>query len=109
MALRRASVWIPAVMGMGMGAMILWMMHAMLTAQTGTAGPALLIFVLAHGVAVAGLVTAAPFAARLSPRLRTWVENRHRPSVKHIATMLTTGLATMAVIHLALHGGPSWT
>jgi high-affinity Fe2+/Pb2+ permease len=94
----------PALMGVMMGAMGLWMLHGAMTGQGMASGA---VFVLSHVAVV--IVALAAIALGLHRRL-PWLGRvaAHRPSVRHFAVMLTVALFTAGVIHLG-HGGPSWT
>ena len=94
----------PALIGLMMGAMMLWMLHVWLIGE----GPAnVVLFVLGHVAAVAliallvalGLHRRFPVLERLAC---------HRPSVSHVAIMLGSAALFAMVVHF-VHGGPAWT
>ncbi|MCR9110650.1 hypothetical protein [Marivita sp. XM-24bin2] len=93
----------PALMGLMMGAMMLWMMHGWLIGD----GPAnALVFVLGHVAVVAAVaLTAALGLHRRFPVLARLT--RHRPSLSHIAIMLGSAALFALAIHL-VHGAPTW-
>ena len=95
----------PYAMGALMGAMMLWVVHGLLTGQSALAGPALLVFVLAHVAVAATLLTGTLFLARLSPRARGWLSRLHRPSGAHVLAMLAGMIGSSVAIHLSIHGG----
>lgn len=98
---------LPLGMGVMMGAMGLWMLHQ---AQTGTSMIGGVAFVLAHVAVLAAVAIAALLVRRGlgGQTAQTIARVRHRPSVAHLAVMLTTALITALLIHL-IHGGPTWT
>ncbi|MBU2991851.1 hypothetical protein Q4555_14195 [Octadecabacter sp. 1_MG-2023] len=95
----------PAVMGGLMGLMMMWMLHGALTGEGTVGRGALIAFVAAHIILVAAIVSAAVFAARLSPRAHAWIERLHRPSLRHIGMMLAGAIAVAGSVHLIAHGG----
>lgn len=96
----------PAIMGAAMGAMMLWMLHGLLTGS-GVTGLALIVFVGAHFAVALILIGAAVFTARLSPRTKAMIDKLHRPTLRHVGIMLTAALITATAIHLTIHGGLS--
>jgi hypothetical protein len=101
--MKRADM-MPIGMGIMMGAMVLMMLHGVLTGDGGASG---LLFVLAH-VAVIGLA-AVGVAFGLHRRWPVLAHVlRHRPSWRHIWLMSGVAVFTAVVIHLT-HGAPVWT
>ena len=95
----------PVVMGVGMGAMMLWMLHNNLPSGSAPGWAAAAVFVGAH-VALAALVgIAAVFTARLSPRVQSMLARLHRPSIRNMAIMLGYAVLTIVAAHLIIHGG----
>lgn len=93
--------FIPACLGLGMGAMMLFMLHRQIISPEPLDLTALLVFVGAHAVAPV-ILLAAPFVA--SPRLRSWLARVHRPSRQHAALMLGGAALGAVLLHLFLHG-----
>lgn len=94
----------PVLMGLMMGAMMLWMLHGWLIGD----GPAnAMLFVFGHVaiaaavalIAVLGLHRRFPVLARLT---------HHRPSLSHVLIMLVCATLFALAIHL-VHGAPRWT
>ena len=94
----------PLAMGALMGAMMLWMLHGVLTGESTLSGPALAIFVGMHLALAVVLIGAALFAARLSPQLRALLARLHRPSLHHLLWMLAGATGAMTLTHFTLHG-----
>lgn len=94
----------PVIMGSAMGAMMMWMLHGMLTGDSFS-GWALVVFVAAHVVLAVLVAAGIIFAARLSPRAQRVIAKLHRPSLKHIGTMMLAAGVAGGVIHLVVHGG----
>ena len=97
--------WMAPGMGVAMGLMMIWMLHGALTGTQTKSAAALVIFVAAHAGVALALAGSALWAARFAPRLHARLKRMHRPSKRHLATMLLAALATMGITHLVLHGG----
>ncbi|MGC1503406.1 MAG: hypothetical protein WA782_04615 [Sulfitobacter sp.] len=95
----------PIFMGTVMGLMMLGMVHQMLTGDQAMGRAALLAFVGVHLAVILGVAVAGIWAARFSPRLKRWLGKLHRPSMRHLASMLASGTAAALIVHLYLHGG----
>ncbi|MEL6958904.1 MAG: hypothetical protein AAGL89_08150 [Pseudomonadota bacterium] len=100
-----AKMKMPLLMGSVMGLMMLWMLHGVLTGQSEVSGPAALVFIGAHVVAVAVLILGGVFATRLSPGLQARLKRMHRPSLRHVSVMLASAAVSAALAHLVIHGG----
>ena len=95
----------PMAMGAGMGLMMLWMVHGMMTGDANLGGWALVGFIGVHLVLVVVVGAAGYFASRLSPRARVVVARLHRPNLRHLAVMVAGAFGAVIVAHLSLHGG----
>lgn len=95
----------PTLMGAAMGLMMLWMMHDSLMRQDADV-TALLVFTGLHVLVFEAIAVATLFGSRLSPTLKRVVAKLHRPSRKHIASMLVGMGAAITLTHLFVHG---WT
>ena len=95
----------PIVMGGAMGLMMLWMIHGVLTDNTNMGTMALLMFAGAHVAIALIFVIVGMWATRFAPSLRKRIERLHRPSLRHVLTMVSAALVVMAFTHLTLHGG----
>jgi len=94
----------PMIMGGLMGLMMMWMLHGALTGDGAIGAGALIAFVAAHAVVAAVAIGMAVFAARLSPRIRQFIDRLHRPSVSHVTAMLTSAAVVALVLHFGVHG-----
>ena len=100
----------PILIGLIMGPVMLWMLHRMLTGDTGGyTGAALLAFAGLHVLLGAVVFVGAIFAARLSPGARDWMDRLHRPKPAHFALMLLSAGFSAGVVHLSLHMESLWT
>jgi len=93
----------PMLMGGVMGLMLLWMLHGQLTGASTLAGPALTLFIAAHVLVIALVACASLFLARLSPRLRNWLNRLHRPNLSHMVSMMVGVFITLGIVHAAIH------
>lgn len=94
----------PVILGAAMGLMGLAMVHGMLTQSGGVAAVAGLLFITAHLAAgLLGLVLAV-FAARLSPKVKSWIHRLPRPSLSHVLRMGGGAAFAIGLAHLSLHG-----
>ena len=94
---------LPILMGLVMGPVMLWMLHGFLLGD-GNSALAAIIFVLAHLGVAAVVFVAAFLAARFAPRLRARLSLLHRPSLRHIGTMLGSAAGAALLIHFVIHG-----
>ncbi len=95
----------PLIIGAAMGLMMLAMAHPMLTGTSDKGGLALLAFVAAHLFVVLALAGLGVLATRFAPRLQRQLNRIHRPSRKHITTMLAGATLATGIAHLTIHGG----
>ncbi|MEJ6640689.1 MAG: hypothetical protein QNL58_10210 [Octadecabacter sp.] len=93
----------PVIMGSVMGPMMMWMLHGAMTGN-GVTGWALVAFLGAHVALIAVVMSGVVFAARLSPRAKTFIDRLHRPSLHHVAIMSVSALAISGAVHLVAHG-----
>lgn len=94
----------PLTMGAAMGLIMLWMIHGIVTGDKELAGPALVVFVLAHIALPLLILGLGLFAARMSPRFYARLPRLRRRSLPHIATMSAgaAGGATLAHVVIAV-------
>ena len=95
----------PLAMGVAMGLMMLWMVHGIVTGNSALAGPASVLFVLAHLAVPLLILGLGVFAARMSPRLYARLPRLRRPSLPHIATMFAGAAGGAALAHVAILAG----
>mmetsp|Transcript_18462 Transcript_18462/g.30107 ORF Transcript_18462/g.30107 Transcript_18462/m.30107 type:complete len:99 (+) Transcript_18462:12345-12641(+) len=95
----------PLAMGAVMGLMMLWMVHMQITGDGARSRGALLVFVGTHMVLIAALVILPLIASRRLGWVRRVTDRLHRPSLRHIALMLTGAALATAITHVAIHGG----
>lgn len=98
------SLLMPTLMGAAMGAMMLFMLHGVLTGNTELSGLGLAVFIAAHGVVVLGVMGLGLLSVSRFPRLKIWLSRVHRPNLRHVCTMFASAAATAGIIHL-IHGG----
>ncbi|SMX39031.1 hypothetical protein [Octadecabacter ascidiaceicola] len=94
----------PIIMGGLMGLMMMWMLHGALTGEGTIGAGALIAFIAAHVVLAAIAIGMAVFAARLSPRVRQFMDRLHHPSLSHVAAMFSSAAAVALVLHFGIHG-----
>lgn len=94
----------PALMGAGMGAMMLWVIHGRMIQGDTALGP-LLWFLIAHVAIIALAAGLVWLTARRWPAVSARLSRLHRPGVKHVAAMVLGAVASAAAIHVVLHGG----
>ncbi len=100
----------PMAMGAAMGAMMLWMLHGVLTGTNDLSAKAAIVFVLGHTVALSAIVLLGLWSTRFSAKWQMRLQRLHRPSLRHVGAMVAGALGTAAVIHGVLHSGVSpWT
>ncbi len=90
----------PLILGALMGLVMLAMLHGQIMSGEFQFGWAGIAFVLAH-VAVLGVLG---IVALMVPALRRRLSG-HRPSGRHMATMLAGAIIAIAVVHVFVHGG----
>ena len=99
------QMYFPALMGAAMGLMMLRLGHNAMTSADAVSLAALIGFAFAHVAVLAVLIGGGALALRLSPHWRARFARLHRPSWRHLLTMIAAALTAAALAHLILHGG----
>ncbi len=95
----------PILMGGAMGAMLMLMLHGVITGEADLSAFAVIAFVAAHLLILALALAILFLGARRFPRLAHRIKAMHRPSLRQFALMLCFAILSALIIHL-IHGGP---
>lgn len=88
----------PALAGVAMGAMLLWLLHRV--SVSGADGFGLAIFVGLHLLAIVLLTIVLRYGLHLHPRLSDLADRLHRPSLGHLTIMALSAVVSASVLHL---------
>ena len=88
------------LMGAGMGAMMLWMLHGRIMSGAFTGWFEAAMFALAHVAVVVALLALGLVFPGLRRRLAG-----HRPELRHLAGMFAGMTVSVLIIHAVAHGG----
>ena len=88
------------LMGAGMGALMLWMLHDRIMSGVFTGWFEAAIFALAHVAVVVALLALGMVVPGLRRRLAG-----HRPDLRHLAGMGAGMVLSVSIIHAVAHGG----